>query len=260
MKKILVFVLVCMYTLGLPAVVSAALTTGAATGDYIGIGFDPSISNIESEFTIMMWIKPNSTISTNRALVGTRPNAANGSSNMSLRTAAGAPATDISLRLAKTGGLRFDTTDAPLLPGEWTFIAVTHSESASTTNLYHGSLRQTAIESTYSFQSTVTGAPTASGGTDPFVWGNRWAPGGPTSAFTGTFAVAAIINRSISLGEVRAWQYAPRNIPGTVNLMFFGLASGIGTQPDFSGFKNIGTPVGSVTFNPVNLPFKWFKR
>ncbi len=256
MKKLLALLLI----LSLPSMASANLKFGAGTDTRLTIGTGAAITDIQSESTVLIWFYPTSDTS-NSSIFSGRVSAALNSANWSLRTTG---TLGWSFRLSKaTTAVRYDTNSIDIALNQWNFVAVTHSEAAANTHIYHGTLNSLAVESTYGTATAGTGAVTADGGTDPAAWGNRINAGTWTGpSYPGELGVGAVVNRAMSLGEIRAWQFRPSVVSGTRNFMRFGATGSAGTQPDFSGKHNDGIPTGAPapSFSSRYLPIRVFGR
>lgn len=145
------------------------------------------------------------------------------------------------------------TNDTPLSLNTWHCVcAQFDSVAPSLDGIFVGSLTTAMTESTYSANADPDGTISSDAG-DALNIGNT---GGDNNAMEGDIAVAAVINRTLTLGEMQDWQFYPRVIADTKLFMHLGY-NGTGTQPDWSGNGNHGTVTGAVVSDhvPLGPPF-----
>lgn len=159
--------------------------------------------------------------------------------------------------LANIGKVTTSTTaysnDTPLTTGKWYFVAaVLNSVGADgDQHIYVGDLTTIAAEvGGYTLQRVGSGARTG-GASDIGIGGY---PGGTIAWINQDhiIAVVAIFNTSLSLGQIKSFQYHSREMANCVGLWFPGL-HGTTNAPDLSGTGNNGT-ISNATLSTVHLP------
>lgn len=223
-----------------------SLDFSGGVSDLVNHGSDSSLDNVYVG-TILMWLYPHTAFVDNerylakgggRKFIGTKGTA--GNFEFEIGRAA--------LSLAMYG----DEVDVMSL-NTWHVVAAVWDSGGSNSDqkLYLGSLTETIAElSGYSRQRVGSGAEDDNAAYDLAI-GNSEAG---NLNFSGRIAVAAMWNRQLSLGELRAQQFRPHVTNGCVLFVRCGW-NGTGTQPDWSGKKNHGTLEGSPDVAPhVPLP------
>lgn len=232
-----------------------SLTFGADTADRVEEANHANTQNLAAR-SILMWIYP-TTLTLNRGLWSKRANAG------SLHRFALQPASDeLKFFINHTGGspasCTVETNNADLTTNKWWFVVATYDGAASPQGrIYRGDLGALATECTYGLQISSNLTTPDADDTHPIIWAQR--QGGASdlvSAFQGRIAVVAYFNRALSLGEIRSWQFAPRNMPGCVSLKRFG-DNGTGTQPDYANGES-GTVTGATQSD--NPPLRRWRR
>lgn len=130
--------------------------------------------------------------------------------------------------------------------GKWVFcVAQQDYNTASNCRLFIGDASTPAAEpSSYSVQTNGSGSHVSDSGS-PLYIGQR---GNNAHQLNGNIAFAAAYNRVLSQAEIRAIQRNPRlKLDGCVLHMFPGIAGASASQPDYSGYGNHGTIMGSPT-------------
>lgn len=134
-----------------------------------------------------------------------------------------------------------------LTTGIWQFIAATF-DGTNASKLYVGSL--TSIVSEVSSYANYQ-APSGTNCNDATA--NLYLMQRPSvTAMDGKMAWAGIWNRSLTLGELQAQQYHPHVTADCKLFMHLGF-NGTGTQVDWSGNGNNGTPANLTVANHVPL-------
>lgn len=227
-----------------------ALLFGAATTDRVNHGSNAVLDNIgraAAGMTVWLWLRRTSD-----------------GNNQHIITKDGAGVTGFNLSVTNTGGEgspRFivwhDVTHAdyravPALPLDTdVFLAATFLASAAQDiSIYAGSLTATVAELSYNATQNAAGTAKEDATIDLYV-GNL--PRSTTLPFKGRISRVGIVNRALTLGELRTIQFASLrqcNISGTILLCDY---HGTGTQPDLSGEVNNGTVTGASIANHVPL-------
>ena len=226
-----------------------ALVFGGATSDRVDCGSAAGIDDL-NPFTVMMWVYM-TTFTSGRRLASKRNSggslgwafALTGTNNLICQVARATSPTD------------FRTNSAPLATNAWRFLAMVFDSAAAAgeaANIYSGTLSAIATECTYGTALDGSGA-VAADAAQTFKWGNQM---GDTVAFQGRIGPCCYVNRALTLGEIRSWQFRPRKISGAQIYMHLGFA-GTGTQPDWSGNANNGTVTGATVGADVPLPSPW---
>ena len=133
----------------------------------------------------------------------------------------------------------------------WRFVAGTVDIDGSSplVKLYSGGLLSTVREvSSYFRQQDGTGSYLSDASHNLWVGNLQRSNALP---FRGKIARGGIVNRALSVGELRQIQFGSRsNVLGTVLLFDY---FGTGTQPDRSGNRNSGTVTSAIAFRHVPL-------
>lgn len=226
------------------------LRLGAASSDVIDVGSGASIDDLDP-FSILILCYPTST-TTDLGLWEKSPT--NALKKVFLRKLTGvglyvARATSASYRYPDTG------TGHVVVANQWQMFAATFNSAASPNSVLYGSLASDPVKAytTFTTQNADGSGALTSDAADTARWGNWYIGAGSlTSAFQGILAIGAVVNRVLTLDEIRDWQFNPRWIPGTVDFHHFG-ANGTGVQQDLSGNKNDGTVTGATVADHVPL-------
>lgn len=134
----------------------------------------------------------------------------------------------------------------------WTFVAGTFDDATSPeAKLFAGSLTSAVAEvPSYFRQQDGTNSPTSDAAANLYVGNTQIST---ANVFLGSIARAGVVNRALTLGELRQIQYASIsqcNVSGTRLLVSLG-GSGV-TQADLSGNGNNGTVTSAV--NAAHVP------
>lgn len=224
-----------------------ALTFGGATSDRVNHGSGAALDDLDP-FTVILWVYP-TTLTAGRRLYS--KNTAGGAVVKNLRLESGG---NLGTFVSRSGSPNnYLTSDAPLSTDKWHCVAWAFDSAAAageTTSLYTGDLTSALAERSYATASDGAGTY-GSDATADLVVGNRG--DNLTMAFEGRIARVAVYDRALTLGELRALQFAPAarwNAPGCVLLADY---HGTGTQPDYSGNGNAGTVTGATVSAHVPL-------
>ncbi|MCC7045064.1 MAG: LamG domain-containing protein [Acidobacteria bacterium] len=227
-----------------------SLTFGGATTDRVTIAANATIDNL-SAFTVLLWVRP-TTLTSFRRIVAKEVSTTSGwavrltGTGGDIRVTWGRATTDVS----------YVTSSTPLSSlYTWHLVAITFDQSGAAgevVNIYTGKLTTAAVEASYSTTTGGSGAFDDDSSADLTI-GNSAATDLPIQ---GNIAVAAVINRVLTLQEIISWQWHPRMISGCVG--FYQL-SDTSSVPDWSGNSNAGAVTGTSLFEHVPLG-PWFGR
>jgi hypothetical protein len=140
---------------------------------------------------------------------------------------------------------------AALGTGKWVFIVAVWDTNGANGDqkLYVGDRATPAAEpSSYTVQTVGSGAITTNGTGNMFL-GNRDNGGQPLE---GDIAISQIVNRIMTQGEIRALQWQPMWVSGTIARHVHGW-NGTTNVPDLSGNGNTGTITGATVSAHVPL-------
>jgi len=249
MKKILIIVCIATVFSLAPFASFAALDFTTGANNKVDYGSDPELDDLIA-FTFWTWIKFDS-FGANRGVMSKPAN--NGvltENHMLFQSNAAGRGRFFSGRAGTDA--ECGTADSFFAVGVWYFYAGTYDEAATPAcKIYKGVLGSTVFESSsYITQVSGSGATATTSNTN-FQIGPRTVAG--TDPFDGQMAVFGVVNRVLSLGELRSLQYFPRPVSGTVLLSWLGF-TGTGTHADYSGYKNNGTTTGSGVIMSRNAP------
>lgn len=237
MKNLLVLFLCIMSN------VEAALTFGAVNSDRVVVTAATSINNLTAASSVS-WIFPTSLVTGGRlwqkGLAGTSPN---GAMLLNVQGTAG----DIQFAAQRaTSNASYVTNTTPIATlNKWYCVAATYNDGATPAmHIYVGTATTPLVEATYSTALDGSGATKGDSAVN-LVVGNF---ASNTLAFNGRIALHAQWNRALTLGELKAQQFAPHVTSGNVVFMYLGF-NGTGTQADWSGNKNNGTVTGATVSN-----------
>lgn len=250
MKKLLA-IIVGLLLITTP--VQAALTF-AITSDRISIGTNAVLDNMDP-WTIIVWTKLDN-LGDGQTFYqkGLGPT---GRQNFSLTDPTGGVGLRVSSRRATVDTLAdVQVANVPALAaGKWVFLAGVADLTTSTNNKIFGGDLMTIVQeaATYRLQTNGLGTQANNSGQTAFVGNNANLNASPK----GSYAFIGIWNRGLSLEEIRAQQFFPHVTSGNVLFMFpgFGSASGLGTQPDWSGKGNAGTVTGALMSTTTGVEF-----
>lgn len=224
-----------------------ALTFGAATTDSVDVASDVSIEDLDP-YTWWGWFFPTAFTNTRRFLGrGDELHrlSVQGTDNIRYRRN----------RASNTTNTVYETNDSPLSLNVWHFVAASFNSGASAGNIAHiyvGTLTTLAVESAYGTQTDGAGTPDTDVGS---IWivGNK---GNKAKSFEGDIAIAGLIDRELTLGQIQDLQFRPRAVKDTKIFIHLG-HNGTGTQPDWSGNGNSGTVSGPTAADhvPLGPPF-----
>jgi hypothetical protein len=229
-----------------------SLLLGGAATDLLVLGSGSSIDDLDP-FTILFWLNPTT-------LTGGRTLFRKAGTGIKVAQVSGTSG-DIQVQIQRAGGFtNYTTNSTPLAPtGTWIFLAITYNSGASAGqvhNVYKGTLSAPATECTYGTASDSSGATLADAAGDLHVCGR----GGASNAFQGPLASTALLNRELSLAEIRffqwlmlEWRSDPVIYPGLVAAHAYGV-NGSGTQRDLTGNKNDGTVTGATVNRGIVRP------
>lgn len=172
--------------------------------------------------------------------------AKNSGGNLMSFGAAGNP-TRLRFDLATSGtNVSIVGTNSTLVTGSWQFQVVSwvYNGASTAQHLYTGDLSTMASEVSYASRSTPSGSVADNSG-DNFAIGNAGSSGANSAySLDGTVSVLAVWDSQLTLGQLRSFQFWPRNI-GCIG--FWILDDPAATQPDLSGNGGAGTISGSPT-------------
>ncbi len=256
MKKILVAFL-CLV-----AQANAALTFHVTSSDTVNCGSATSLDNILSGAgTIMIWVFP-TTLGANQSWVGqcTGDNCAtsqaifnNGATLVQLSIPRGT--SNFSLQSTYGAGNALPT----LLVNTWGYFAASFDTAGTNgqQQLWGGSRTVQAVEATgYTNQLVGSGTVTSQAS------GNFMIGGRPSLsvAMIGRIGMVHVVNTRLTVGQIRAQQFAPHPISGSVLFVRLGF-NGTSTQADWSGSGNNCTVTGATQSADMPIaPFSAFLR
>lgn len=223
-----------------------ALTFTAASSDSVDVTSVAAIENLDP-YTWWGWFFPTTFASTDRLL-----EKGDGICRLALQGTGG----DIQCRRTRaTTNTIYNTSDTPLSLNTWHFVAATFNSGASAGNIVHiyvGSLTALAVESTYASPADGAGTLTTDASLD-FIIGNK---NNKAKPWVGDIAIAGLIDRELTLGQIQDLQFRPRAVKDTKIFIHLG-HNGTGTQPDWSGNGNSGTVSGPTAADhvPLGPPF-----
>ena len=225
--------------------------SGGATGERVNVGSDASLDNL-SAFTLLAWVYRTGTKADGGLYNKGMFVAQDRHPNWNLRGNDGATPTLSVDRATTDAGATGDNTADVIPLNTWSFQAATFDATAGP-KLYRGTLRVPAVEFTYASAPVVgAGALADDSAADAFIGNDA----GLAKAFPGRIAVMAVLNRVLSLSEIRAWQFRPRAMAGCVGYWQLGFR-GTGTQPDWSGNGNAGIVTSATVGDHVPLGPPW---
>jgi hypothetical protein len=244
MKKFTISVLsIVMF---FPHMSNASLSFTNATSDRVIVNAATPINTL-STFTLLAWVYLTS-VTDSRVIVRKGTNVSAGW--FTILSGAGG---NIRLRVARaTTASDFITNDTPLaVPNKWYLVAFTFNTGAGQVgNIYTGDLTTSASLRTLGTNTNGSGAVSSDSAVNLGI-GNV-PSASAAAAFPGKIAYVALINRELSLGEIRSWQFRPRFIPGTVGFWKLGY-NGTNSQTDYSGKANSGTVTGATVSSHVPI-------
>ncbi len=210
------------------------------TDDRIAVTAAVSINDLDP-FTYLAWLSHDTSGSFDRVIA----KGANEEKDLRLHN----PEIQFAV-LQTTNPLSYITSDTAAPTGVWTCIAATYDNGATPrAHIYHGSLTAIVIEAaSYSTSDDGIGTPTTESGN--MTIGNRL---DFTRGMDGRIAIIQVVDRALTLAEIRSWQFRPRFLSGTKLLHYPGL-NGTGTQPDLSGNNNSGTTGGTNIAVAAHVP------
>ncbi len=199
----------------------------------------PAASSIDdlAVFTHIQWLYP---VDQSSSRLWAKENS---DTNNSLITTSATPA-ELQLDVATSGtALIYLTNDGPLADRVWQCIATTYDEGATPkAHLYKGTLTTRCVELT-SFVTKTEGTGTKiADATFALTIGNRRLGSG-LRAFGGEIAIHHMEGRVMTLAEIIAWQFRPRNLTDTRLHAHLGF-NGLTNVPDLSGNGNVGAISG----------------
>jgi len=223
------------------------LTFGGASSDRVQVAAATNINDLTT-LTMLAWVFP-TTLTGNRCIMAKATSATAGKLFRINGTGG-----NIELLINRATDTQYVTNDTPLATtSKWYLVAATFDSGASPpVHMYVGDLAAVAAERTYGVQTAGSGSVDADNAIN-LVLGNH---AGNNVAFQGRIAVAAYINRVLTLGEIKQWQFRPRVLVGTVGLWMLGY-NGTSTQADLSGSGNPGTVTGASVGDHVPLRPLW---
>lgn len=221
-----------------------ALTFGGATSDRVNIGSATSLDNMTA-ITVLCWVYP-TTLTDDRIIVSKYRGASAEGWQFGLVGTSG----DLKFYWERAvTDLNYFTTSTPLATNSWRFIAAAINQTGPSANIYSGTLATESAAATLSGSSVAGSGAFNSDAARSAMIGNRDATT-PNVPFQGRIATVMIVNREMSAGEIKAWQFRPRIVSGTVGLYHL---NGTGTQADWSGNGNAGTVTGASQADHVPL-------
>lgn len=226
-----------------------SLVFGAATTDNVDFGTAGGIANLDP-FTMLTWCYPTT-------LTDARRIWQKGLNTTLKRLNIDGTAGEVRVLIARaTTNTDYRTNSTPLTLNAWNFLAVTFRSAAGAgqvVNIYKGTLIAVAAEATYGTAIDGAGA-VGDDSADEYTVANTDNTGG--LSFQGRIAYTAYIAAELTLQQIIAQQFDPRNLPDTRLSCHLGYA-GTGTQPDMSGNGNSGTVNGATVGDhvPIISPF-----
>lgn len=231
-----------------------SLTFGAASSDVVSVAAASSINTLTSK-SVCVWFYPTTVSDAQRIIAKGLDGSFNGW-DLSFQ-----PDGTLNWYTNRATSNSHVGTSTVITASKWWFCAATYQESGTTAQIYLGDLSLPATEHTASYQAG-SGA-TASDSAMALTIGNNVSAAVP---FLGRIYVTSLLNRVITLGEIRRLQEATRPkaepnlreivVPGTVMLIYPG-ANGTKAQPDMSGNRNHGTVTGAtVSMDPPLLLYR----
>lgn len=243
MKKLIVTILLLL----LPAVSSADLTFGNTLSDNVNHGSAANLDNL----TTLTWINCArvTTITSGRHLIAK----SNAQTNGKLLRLSGTTG-NIEFRDNRaTTNTDYITSDTPLVANKLIWNATTYNSSTvPMVHIFHANLNapsSTIVESSYGTNTDGVGAESSDAARNLFVGNNESAAG---VAFQGSIGCVHILNRALNFGELQDQFSHPHVVSGTILFAYYG-GSPTATQPDWSGFGNMGTPSGTSAFPMPNI-------
>jgi len=234
----------------LPSNVHGALNFTNATSDRVLVNAAASVDTLATA-SFIMWVYPTS-ITANRSFVR-KGNLVSTGWNFGFVNASG----DFRAQIGRPTRDDYSTNSAPMpTANKWYCFAITWDINAAAgqrINIYTGDLTTPLAEATYSSTNSGSGIQANDSGVNINI-GNI--PTSHNAAFPGYIANTIMLNRTLTLGELRSLQYNPRVVSGTVGYWQLGY-NGTGTQTDYSGKNNSGTVTGATVTGhvPLRQPF-----
>ncbi len=241
---------------------NAALTFASASTNTVNCGSATALDNIlGGAGTIMMWLFP-TTLGSNTSWLSQCTGDACGTSQAFMNS--GATLVQLSIPRGTSNFTLQSTYGAgnqlpTLLVNTWAFMAVTFDTAGTNgqQQLWGGSRTVQAVEATgYNNQVVGTGTVTSQAS------GNFMIGGRPSIsvAMIGRIGMVHVVNTRLTVGQIRAQQFAPHAISGSVLFVNLGF-NGTGTQADWSGSGNNCTVTGATqSSGPPISPFSAFMR
>lgn len=225
----------------------AALTFASGSTNTVNCGSSTALDNVfQTSGTMMVWIFP-TTLGSNTTWTAKCTGDACGTSQNFFNTGA----TLVQFQISRgTANLLIRATYgvANALPtivvNAWSFVAVTYDSAGANGNqqLWGGNLTTPVAE------ATVYNAQTVGSGTITDQTSGSFMIGGRPSisvAMIGRIGAVHVVNTRLSLGQLKAQQYAPHPISGSVLFTRLGF-HGTSTQADWSGGGNNCTVTGAT--------------
>lgn len=239
----------------------AALTFSSTT-DTVNCGSSTTADNFwQNAGTIMMWVFPTS-FPANNTLAAKCTGDACGTSQSFYNISA--TLVQFQIARATTGETIRATYGAgnalpTILANTWVFMAVTFDPAGTNgqQQLWAGNFSTPVAEAT-AYNSQVVGTGTITDQTS----GNFMIGGRPSIsvAMVGRIGMFHAVNSRLTLGQLKAQQYAPHRISGSILYTRLGF-NGTGTQADWSGSGNNCTVTGATQSADAPVaPFSAFLR
>lgn len=238
-----------MLALVVPSFSSAALNY-ADVGSVVTINASTQITNL-NESTILMWIRP-TTLTNSRVLMRKGTLAATGWSWIIQGTIGNTR----NIVGYDTVNQNLQTTDTPIANlTQWKFCALTWNITAAVrSHQYCGNATTIVTEDTY---TSVTNGSSGRQSDTGLAIGIGNIPGG-TSAWQGDIASIQYVQREMTLGEIRGWQFQQYKVANSLGYYQLGW-NGNNSQTDYSG-NNIGTLYASLTTTVAHVPINTRSR
>ena len=223
----------------------AALTFGAGTTDVANHGSATSIDQVTTA-TQLMWIYP-TTLTSGRRLWEKHGSLGH---FFALQGTTG----DLTFVWNGTSLTQYTTTSTPLATlNKWYFVASTYTSATGVAQIYTGTLTSAAVESAYQTTTAGSGPSDDSAGS---LWVGNADAADTQRVFQGSIGSFMMVNRVLTLGEIRSLQFNPRVVNGTLVFTMYGF-NGTGKQPDWSGNGNAGTVTGATV--SANVPLRSYR-